>query len=192
IRSFDISDRPHFQEMLRQRNFVVSEIIMGRLSKRPIVAAELPIIDTQGRIERVIGLGADLERLDEIAVDARKQFNGLLLVLDNGGRIIAHLPKLPNGEISHEFDEPDTIRVLVRADTPIVETTESGIKRIYGMKQLPNGQTIAVGLDRDTVLEPVERSFRADLLFLLLIAAGSVTAALLVAEFGVVRVWLLL
>lgn len=186
-RSFDIGDRPHFQEMLRQRNFVVSEIIMGRLSKRPIIAAEIPIFDAQGRLERVVGLGADLERLDEIAVDARKRFNGLLLVFDGAGRVIAHLPKLPSGEISREFDEPETVRALLNSDTPIVETTDSGTRRIYGVKQLPSGQTIAVGLDRDTVLEPVERAFHADLLFLLLVAAASVTAALLVAEFGVLR-----
>jgi diguanylate cyclase (GGDEF)-like protein len=182
-----MGDRPHFQEMLRQRNFVVSEIIMGRLSKRPIVAAELPLLDARGRIERVVGLGADLERLDEIAVDARNRFNGLLLVLDSAGRVIAHLPKLPNGEISREFHEPHTIQALIRADTPIVETVDSGIRRIYGVKQLASGQMIAVGLDRDTVLAPVERAFRADLLFLLLVAAASVAAAFLVAEFGVLR-----
>lgn len=34
---------------------------------------------------------------------------------------------------------------------------------------------------------PVERSFRSDLLFLLLVAAGSIAAALIVAEFGVLR-----
>jgi len=61
------------------------------------------------------------------------------------------------------------------------------VRRIFGVKQLPNGQTIAVGLDLEAVLAPVEHAFRSDLLFLLLVAAASVAAALLLAEFGVVR-----
>jgi diguanylate cyclase (GGDEF)-like protein len=37
------------------------------------------------------------------------------------------------------------------------------------------------------VLAPIERAFRSDLLFLLLVAAGSVTASLILAEFAVLR-----
>jgi diguanylate cyclase (GGDEF)-like protein len=126
--------------------------------------------------------------LNEIAADARTKFNGLLLVLGNDGRVIANLPKLDDGEISHRFDEPAIINEVLHANAPIVEAVDrAGVRRIFGVKELPNGQTIAVGLDREAVLAPVEHAFRADLLFLLLVAAGSIAAALLLAEFGVVR-----
>jgi len=70
----------------------------------------------------------------------------------------------------------------------ILEATDrTGMRRIFGVNELPNGQFVAVGLDREVVLAPVERVFRADLLFLLLVTAASVAAALLVAEFGVLR-----
>jgi diguanylate cyclase (GGDEF)-like protein len=188
VKSLDISDREHFRRMLETRNFITSEIIIGRLTRRPVIAAELPVFNAQGQIEFVLGLGADLERLNEIAVEANARFNGLLLVLGNDGRVIANLPKLPDGDISHNYDEPAIIAELLSANASIVEATDrTGVRRIFGAKQLPNGQIIAAGLDRETVLAPVEHAFRADLLFLLLVAAGSVAAALLVAEFGVVR-----
>jgi diguanylate cyclase (GGDEF)-like protein len=46
---------------------------------------------------------------------------------------------------------------------------------------------VAIALSRDAILAPVERAFRSDLLFLLLVAAGSVAASLIVAEFAVLR-----
>ena len=188
MKSFDISDREHFRQMLETKNFVTSEIILGRLSKRPVIAAELPVLNAKGEIEFVVGLGADLDRLNEIAVNARAKYNGLLLVLGSHGRVIANLPKLASGEISRDFDEPAVIEALLRTNASIVSATDrSGARRIFGVKQLSNGQIVAVGLDREAVLAPVERTFRMDLLFLLLVAAASVAAALLVAEFGVLR-----
>ncbi len=188
VKSFDVSDRPHYREVVETRNFVTSEIIIGKLSKRPIIAALLPILSAKGQIEFILVLGADLDRLNLIAADARAKFNGLLLVLGNDGRVIANLPKLAGSGISHSFEEPAIIDELLHANAPIVEATDhAGVRRIFGVKELPNGQIIAVGLDREAVLAPVEHAFRADLLFLLLVAAGSVAAALLVAEFGVVR-----
>jgi len=188
VKSFDGSDRPHYREAVETKNFVTSEIIIGRLTKRLIIAALLPVMNAKGQIEFIIGLGADLDRLNEIAATARARYNGLLLVLDSNGRVIANLPRLANGEISRDFDEPAIIEKLLRTNASIVRTSDrGGVRRIFGVKQLPNGQIVAVGLAREAVLAPVERAFRVDLLFLLLVAAASVMAALLVAEFGVLR-----
>ena len=187
IQLLDVGDRPYFRQMLDNKKFVTSEIIIGRMSKRPIIAAMLPVLGARGQIDFVIGLGAELERLNEIAADASDKFNGLLLVLSNSGRVVASLPQLAGSENSREFDEREIVRALVN-HAPIVETTDrTGTRRIFGMKELAGGQYLAVGLDREMILEPVERSFRTDVLFLLLVAAASVAAALLVAEFGVLR-----
>ena len=188
VRELDISDRAYFQEMLAARNFVTSEILVGKLTKRVVIVSVLPVLDARGNVELVLALPTDLDGLNEIATEVMKKFNGLLLVLGNRGRVIAKLPTLSDGEISNEFAEPEIIQALLRADVPIVEATQrDGSRQIFGVKQLPNGQVVAVGLDRETVLAPVERAFRADLLFLFLVAMGSVAAALLVAEYGVLR-----
>jgi HAMP domain-containing protein len=50
-----------------------------------------------------------------------------------------------------------------------------------------SGLTVAVGVDRNEILSPIERGFRFDLLLLLLVTAGSIGAALLVAEFSLMR-----
>ncbi len=187
-RSLDIRDREYYSRMLDSRNFVTSEIIVGRLSRRLIIASVLPAYDSTGKLQFSLGVGADLYQLNDIAVEASSKYDGMLLVLGADGRVIANLPNQPNTEIAQPFNEHDVIRTILNSNASIVDAVDSvGMRRIYGIKQLPNGQTIAVGLNRDAVLAPIERAFRSDLLFLLLITASSIAAALLVAEFGVLR-----
>jgi len=187
-RSLDIRDREYFHRMLSSRNFVTSEIIVGRLSKRLIIASALPIFDAGGRLQFALGVGADLYKLNDIAVEVSTKYEGILLVFGAAENVVANLPSQVSGEISQSFDEPTVIKAIMNANGPIIEAVDkTGMRRIYGIKQLPNGQTIAVGLSRDTVLAPIERAFRSDLLLLLLITASSIAAALIVAEFGVLR-----
>jgi diguanylate cyclase (GGDEF)-like protein len=62
------------------------------------------------------------------------------------------------------------------------------VQRLFSVARLPGSKiTVAVGLDRDEVLSPIEQHFLHDLIFLVLVALGSMCAALLVAEFGLMR-----
>jgi diguanylate cyclase (GGDEF)-like protein len=174
--------------MLDSKEFVTSEIIVGRLSQRLIIATALPIFDASGKLEMVIALGADLQQLNAIGTEAHTKFGGGLAVLNSHGSASAVLPEAENSNPSHAFSEPSVIHAILAANAPTIEAVaRTGTSRIYGIEQLPQGQRIAVALNRDEVLMPVERSFRSDLLFLLLVAAGSIAAALIVAEFGVLR-----
>lgn len=187
-RTLDVRDREYYSRMLETRNFVTSQIIVGRLSKRLIIASALPIYSETGKLQFSLGAGADLYQLNDIAIEAGAKYDGSLIVLGAAGDVVAMLPHRVEGEISQSFDEPAIIRKILNSNAPIIEAVDSGgVGRIYGIKQLPNGQTIAVSLKRDAVLAPIERAFRSDLLFLLLITASSIAAALLVAEFGVLR-----
>ncbi|MGE0603130.1 MAG: hypothetical protein AB7O46_05020, partial [Xanthobacteraceae bacterium] len=42
-RGMNFSDRPYFKDVLKTGDFVVSEAIIGRVTKQPVVAAGLPI-----------------------------------------------------------------------------------------------------------------------------------------------------
>lgn len=187
-KSINLRDRSYFSKMLDSKEFVTSEIIVGRLSQRLIIATALPIFDASGRLEMVIALGADLQQLNAIGTEAHTKFGGGLAVLNSHGNASAVLPEAENSNPSHAFSEPSIIHAILAANAPTIEAVDrTGTSRIYGVEQLPQGQRIAVALNRDEVLMPVERSFRSDLLFLLLVAAGSIAAALIVAEFGVLR-----
>jgi diguanylate cyclase (GGDEF)-like protein len=89
----------------------------------------------------------------------------------------------------HPLHDGALVRRIVAATEPTFEGTDAvGDERIFGVARLAEtGTTIAVGLKRSDVLAPSDQAFRADLLFLLFVTIGSAAAALLVAEFSVLR-----
>lgn len=186
-KSVNLSDRAYFKQMLAGRQFLTSGILTGRMSHRLIIAAALPVYDQKGKLEMVVALGADLYQLTAIANEASSKFGGRLLVMSKEGEVLANLPHGSAGK-KIEFDKPMVIEKLMQSEATTLEVADQrGAKSIYGLKRLPHGQKVAIALSRDSVLAPIERTFRSDLLFLLLVAAGSAAASLIVAEFAVLR-----
>lgn len=185
-KSVNLADRDYFKSMMESHQFSTSGIILGRMSKRLIIGASLPIYGRDGKLEMTLTLGADLYQINAIATEARERFGGRLLVFDKQGQLLADLPQSKRRQA--KFDNPGVIEQILKADTPTVEIAdEQGVRSIYGIQNLAHGQKVAIALSRDSVLAPIERAFRSDLLFLLLVAAGSVTASLILAEFAVLR-----
>jgi diguanylate cyclase (GGDEF)-like protein len=186
-KSVNLSDRAYFKQMLAGRQFLTSGILTGRMSHRLIIAAALPVYDQKGKLEMVVSLGADLYQLNAIANEANSKFGGRLLVMSKEGEVLANLPHGSAGQ-KIQFDKPMVIEQLMKSEATTLEVADQrGAKSIYGLKRLPHGQKVAIALSRDSVLAPIERTFRSDLLFLLLVAAGSAAASLIVAEFAVLR-----
>ncbi len=184
---YSIADRSHFQNAMLTRGFATSEVLVGKLAQRPLIAAALPALDARGNVESVISLGIDLQWIHQIAAQASAKFGGVVIAIDRRGTIIAQQPQIiPDPD--HASQVP-LIREILTADTPSFEAPDpSGEQRIFGIARLPEfGVTIAVGLRRSEVLEVIDGRFWNDLLLLSLVAAGSIGAAMLFAEFGVLR-----
>jgi diguanylate cyclase (GGDEF)-like protein len=185
--SVTLGDRSYFQKMLVDKKFVTSGILIGRMSHRLIIGAALPIYDPTGKLDVVVALGADLYQVNAVANEAHQRFGGRLLILGEHGEILANLPN-DDPEKQRFYREPSVIQKIMGSDDSTLElASRTGVRTIYGIKRLPHGQKIAIALSRDAVLAPIERTFRSDLLFLLLVAAGSVAASLIFAEFAVLR-----
>jgi diguanylate cyclase (GGDEF)-like protein len=96
---------------------------------------------------------------------------------------------MPSGWSIGELNDSPLVKTILSSDSSTFEADDpGGARRVFGVARMPDsGITVAVGLNRSDVLDPIERSFRTDLLFVLLVAAASIGAALLVAEFGLLR-----
>jgi len=186
--AFDVSKREHFQAVLKRRDFSVSDLIIGQVSKRPIVVASLPLFDERENLDIIVALGIDLAWINRLATEASARFGGLLVAVDRTGSVVRQQPQ-GDGHQEHPLHDSALVKRIVSTTTPTFEGIDAvGDERIFGVARLgETGTTIAVGLKRSDVLEPSDRAFRADLLFLLVVTIGSAAAALLVAEFSVLR-----
>lgn len=188
-RTLNISDRPHFLQAVQTGLFATSDLLIGRLSRRPIIATALPVFDNSGALEMVLGMGIDLTWIGRVASEANTKFGGVLLAMDSRGRVIVQQSGSPDAENGYDILPSPFAQSILKAKSPILETDDpEGVHRIYGIAQLnPSGAVIAIGLKRSDVLDPIEREFRHDFMLLLVVAISSIGAALLVAEFGLLR-----
>jgi diguanylate cyclase (GGDEF)-like protein len=188
-RTLDIGDRAYFREAAKTAQFVMSDVLFGRVVHRPIVVTALPMFEADGRMKNMLIAGIDLLWINKVAAEASAKYGGTLLAIDRNSRVIAYQPsRVESKKVGEIYDTP-LLRTILNSPSPTFEAEDmQGVRRIYGIARLDDvGVTVAVGLKRSEVLDPIERTFRRDLLFLILVAAGSIGAALIVAEFGLLR-----
>jgi diguanylate cyclase (GGDEF)-like protein len=189
VRTLDVKDRDYYRDAVATRKFVISDVITGRVTNMPIVAAALPIYDAKGSLEVIVGLTVGLPWINQVAAEASAKFGGVLIALDGKGRVVAYHPNSPSDWTLGGLSDSPLVKTIIGSAARTFEADDpSGVRRIFGVARLPNsGITVAVGLSRADVLGPIDRGFMVDLVLLFLVAAASIGAALLVAEFGLLR-----
>ncbi|HMN51193.1 MAG TPA: diguanylate cyclase [Xanthobacteraceae bacterium] len=190
--AISFGDRQYFKDALRTGAFVTSEAIIGRITKFPVVAGALPIRAEGGAITGVLVLGIELSWLPAIAEQARMKHDGIVLAMNSDGGLVSRLQR--DGTSMHIFETSDAARGLIqqllqsKPGSADLEVGENGAGHIFGIARVEDmGLTVAVGFDRLTVLDPINRQFRSDFIWLLGIAAASILLAMLLTEISVLR-----
>jgi diguanylate cyclase (GGDEF)-like protein len=188
-RGMNFSDRHYFKEAVRTGEFAVSEAIIGRISKQPVVGTGLPIRNAIGQITGVLVVGVELSWIPALADVAYERYRGSVLAINrNGGLVSRHQRSSNQITVSETGVSDATLQKLVHAKSKVVEFEDDETDRIFGVAHVADMQlTVAVALDRAAVLGPIQQRFLVDLMWLLLVAVGSAALALTVAEFSVLR-----
>jgi diguanylate cyclase (GGDEF)-like protein len=174
---------------VRTGEFAISEAIIGRISKRPVVGTGLPIKNAIGQFTGVLVVGVELSWIPSLADAAFERYRGSVLAINRDGGLISRYQRNSQRvSVSETGASDETLRKLTRAESPVLEIEEDGVERIYGVAHVNDMQlTVAVSFEREAVLASIRQHFWVDLLWLLLVAAGSAGLALTVAEFSVLR-----
>lgn len=189
VRTLDVRDRKYFRDAKASGRYGISDVITSHVTKDPIVIAVLPLHDHDGEFRAALGVGISLSWMNRVAAEAHAKFDGLLIVADGAGAVIAYEPDMPHGWSLARLSDTPEIKDIFSSDGPTFETADpAGVQRLFSVARVPDsGLMVAVGLDRAEVLGPIEAAFRRDLMFLLLVSAISVGLGLLAAEFGLLR-----
>lgn len=186
-RGMNLGDRGYFKEAMRTGELAVSEAFIGRVSKQPIVAMAVPVKNSKSQITGVVVIGVELNWIPAVAETAQQRYQGSVLAINRDGGLVTRSQR-NSGVVSvaESGTSETTVQRLVTARTPVVDISEDGIDRIFGVAHVKDMHlTVAVMLDRKAILEPIRQQFWVDLFWLLLVAAGSAGLALTVAEFSV-------
>ena len=85
----NLGDRPYFQRMLRSRDFVLSDYLIGRLHRVPGVVAIYPIVREDGTIGGAVMASINLQWMGDLADTAARRAGTSVVLVDGNGTLVA-------------------------------------------------------------------------------------------------------
>jgi diguanylate cyclase (GGDEF)-like protein len=155
------SDRPYFQDALRNRTFVVGNYAATRPRGGMILVGAAPIVNDMDEAEGVIAAGFELPWIDRIAAETARRPGAMMLVLDDTGAVLAAYPE--QDKWLHKTFDANPLMDAMRARVDGMVTAEGvdGVRRIFGFARIPDTNAhLAIGLDESEVLQQVAREMR--------------------------------
>lgn len=93
--NYSIADRPYFQEVLRNRRFVVGPIVISRSTGIPIIPAALPVFDPDGVLRYVLVASIRVSAIAEAFENFDIPHGSLLELADRDGKRVLRIPADP-------------------------------------------------------------------------------------------------
>lgn len=155
-------DRAYFQKALKTRNFTVSDFVIGRISKKPIVTLSYPSIDAQGELRAVLVLGFDLSVFNRVVAEARLPSDSTVSVIDRNGVILARTPD-PDSSIGKAAPERSLVdAVMARQEGTSEAVGVDRVARLYAYTRLrgmpEDGKVyVWVGIPKKQAFSSVDR-----------------------------------
>jgi signal transduction histidine kinase/ActR/RegA family two-component response regulator len=185
----DLSDRAFFAEVLRTGGLGIGEYVISRVRGMGAVGFGYPVPGDDGKTVAVaiasLGVSELQRELDELEIPAGAE----VAVLDRRGVTICARPG-PSWT-GRPFDER-LVSTLRSASGPLALEGQDGVKRLYDLRGVtaPDGTVamyVVAGLPTAAILDPVNRVTSRALVGSLLASALALAAAVLMAEFMLVR-----
>ncbi len=152
----DISDRTHFQDVMRNGGFALSDYSLGRRVLGPTVFVSYGERTSAGKVNAVFIALLDLDWIGRVAAGIAKRAGSVVVMVDSGGTILTRYPN-PDQWMGKNFnDHPLVKKMQLQSEGVITEKGVDGISRIFGFTKLPGVNAhFAIGLDEGTALQTV-------------------------------------
>jgi diguanylate cyclase (GGDEF)-like protein len=152
----NVSDRVYYQNAIGNRDFVLSDYLVGRARRTPAIMAAFPALGDNGRLLGVVIASVDLQWINDLLATAHRRDDGVIFVADSRGTVLAATnPDWIGKQVGHE---PAVEQMQNRDDGTLTANDFSGVRRIFGFVQIPwTDARLAVGLDEHSVLSRIDR-----------------------------------
>jgi diguanylate cyclase (GGDEF)-like protein len=154
----NMSDRPHYQEALKTRDFVLSKYLVGRASGTPSVIAVYPAQAIDPNVEAVMVASVDLQWISNLISSLGHRPGAAVLLIDGHGTVLSGDPQATKW-IGQQIDDSELMRQIGEREEGTARARGlDGMRRIFGFVRVPESDSrLVVGLDELDVLQRVDR-----------------------------------
>lgn len=175
----NLADRLWFQETIRQRQLIVSDYQIGRISNKPVIIFGYPVVQSNAPVQSVVFASLDLAWLNQLIAKVQLPPNASLIVVDFNGVVLAHYPDSEKW-VGKTFPDLPAIKTILAQGKGITEVNDvDGISRLYAFTRLNNNLPDAhvymgIGISKAEPFAEAEDNLRRNLAVLLLVTIGAV------------------
>src|SRR5262245_35271711 len=157
----DMSDRPHYEEAIRTRDFVVSDYLVGRANQTPSIVAAYPAQAIDPTVNAVVVASVDLQWVGSLVTALEVRPGATVMLIDAGGMLLAG-DRQSTAWIGKSVRETSLFREFGdRTEGTVRSPGLDGIRRIFGFVSVPlSDARLGVGLTEAEVLRRVDRELQ--------------------------------
>src|SRR5215831_3645125 len=157
----DISDRPHYEEAIRTRNFVVSDYLVGRANQSPSIVAAYPAQAIDPAVNAVVVAAVDLHWVGSLVAALEPRPGATVMLIDAGGTVLAGDRQIA-GWIGKSVRDAGLFREFADRTEGTARTAGlDGVRRIFGFVSVPMSDArLVVGLTEAEVLHRIDRELQ--------------------------------
>jgi PAS domain S-box-containing protein len=176
----NFTDRAWYQQILKTREFVIGEYVIGRISGKATVTLAYPVLDRKGEMKAILGTGLDLGWLNQFITERKPPAGTTLTVIDRKGTILLRYPE-PEKYIGKAMPEESILKTILAKEEGVSEATGlDGIPRLYGFTSLDRftrSVYVSVGIPKEVAFAEATRDMRRSLIWLGIVGALAIIAA---------------
>ncbi len=186
----NVADRQWFQRSVQSGNFSFSRYQRSRISRRPVIAVGLPVMDGSGNLKAVVGAAINLSWLTEKIAALQLPPTATVFAIDREGTVLSRNlePKLWMGKKMADSRLMNSI--LTQREGVIESDAIDGIKKIYAfvpVQGTDDGIFICYGISPKVAFADVAKKLMKELAWLGLLGVIASLAAWFGGDFLVLR-----
>ncbi|RED45121.1 PDC sensor domain-containing protein [Aestuariispira insulae] len=86
----DFSERLYYRKAVETKEFVIGEFLIGKVSKEPVLAVSLPVLDANGEVAMVLAAGLKTDWLQDIIEQHTPSRNLVVEIEDSRGTLMSY------------------------------------------------------------------------------------------------------
>ncbi len=182
----DLNDRSYFRQIVQGRDWVVGNLLIGKLTGEPTFAVARGIRDEDGTLLGVVAALADPDRLGDVLSVQRSGRSGIA-IMDGQGHLVYRYPEVAltwEQRMSGADSSPVRDALLGEEVGSTSTSAVDGRETMMALTPIRSIGWVATASHAvDEAMAPVIEDLAGDFLLLLMVAAFSVVVALLSARY---------
>jgi diguanylate cyclase (GGDEF)-like protein len=183
----DVTDRPYYQKTLYSKELVISDLVVSRLSQKPLLIASYSTSSLESEDPSIIVAGLNMDWIAKLMSGLGNRPAIQAALLDSNGTILANQPidHTLLGQTYQGFDS-ETMGLEQAAGT--TSLVSNGIQKLISFVRIPGTDNrLIVSIDHDKLFAPISSAIRKAYIQLTIVSVLVLLGAWFVGEQFIIR-----